>query len=54
MVEFFIRMESDIIKSETKVLNLNKGNFEGMRSELAKIDWQVILEGLTVDVQWKV
>ena len=25
-----------------------------MRHELAKIDWQVILKGLTVDVQWKV
>ena len=46
--------ESDKIKSETRVLNLNKGSFEGMRCELAKIDWQVILKGLTVDVRWKV
>ncbi|XP_055502086.1 uncharacterized protein LOC129703542 [Leucoraja erinacea] len=53
MVEFFIRMESDIINSETMVLNLKKGNFEGMRRELAKFDWQLILKGLTVDMQWK-
>ncbi|XP_055492783.1 uncharacterized protein LOC129697999 [Leucoraja erinacea] len=53
MVEFFIRMESDIVNSETMVLNLKKGNFEGMRRELAKIDWQLILKGLTVDMQWK-
>ena len=53
MVEFFIRMESDIVNSETRVLYLKKGNFEGMRRELAKIDWQSILKGLTVDTQWK-
>ncbi|XP_055521745.1 uncharacterized protein LOC129715880 [Leucoraja erinacea] len=53
MVEFFIRMESDIVNSETMVQNLKKGNFEGMRRELAKIDWQLILKGLTVDMQWK-
>ena len=52
-VEFFIRMESDIVNSETMVLNLNKGNFEGMRRELDKIDWQSILKGLMVDMQWK-
>ena len=53
MVEFFIKMESDIVNSETKVLNLKKGNFEGMRHELAKIDWQMILKGLMVDMQWQ-
>ena len=42
-------MESDIINSETGVLNFEKGNFEGMRRELAKIDWQLTLKGLTVD-----
>ncbi|XP_059824114.1 uncharacterized protein LOC132393193 [Hypanus sabinus] len=53
MVEFFIKMESNRVNSETKVLNLKKGNFEGMRCELAKIDWQMILKGLTVDMQWQ-
>ncbi|XP_059801424.1 uncharacterized protein LOC132378494 [Hypanus sabinus] len=53
MVEFFIKMESDIVNSETKVLNLKKGNFEGMRRKLAKIDWQMLLKGLTMDMQWQ-
>uniref|UniRef100_UPI00398EB4CB uncharacterized protein isoform X1 n=1 Tax=Pristiophorus japonicus TaxID=55135 RepID=UPI00398EB4CB len=53
MVEFFIKMESDTVNSETRVLNLRKGNFDGMRRELASIDWQMLLKGLTIDRQWQ-
>ena len=39
MVEFFIKMEGDTVKSETQVLNLRKANFDGMRRALARISW---------------
>uniref|UniRef100_UPI00398E5466 uncharacterized protein isoform X1 n=1 Tax=Pristiophorus japonicus TaxID=55135 RepID=UPI00398E5466 len=53
MVEFYIRMENETVNSETMVQNLKKGNFEDMRRELARIDWRMILKGLTVDGQWQ-
>ena len=53
MIEFFIKMESDTVKSESRVLNLRKTNFDGMRHALARISWQRIFEGLTVDRQWQ-
>ena len=28
-------MDSDVVDSETRVLNLSKGNYDGMRHELA-------------------
>eukprot|EP00061_Rhincodon_typus_P008160 g30536.t1 len=31
MVEYFIKMESEVVGLETRVLNLNKGNYENMR-----------------------
>eukprot|EP00061_Rhincodon_typus_P002435 g17564.t1 len=39
MIGFFIKLESEIVDSETSVLNHNKGNYEDMRHELALIDW---------------
>ena len=38
MVEFFVKVDSDVVDSETRVLNLNKGNYDGMRHELAIMD----------------
>eukprot|EP00061_Rhincodon_typus_P010178 g34263.t1 len=52
MIEFFIKMENEVVDSETRVLNLNKGNYEYMRCELAFIDWGDLLKGMTVDRQW--
>ena len=46
-------MESEVVDSETRVLNLNKGNYEDMRGELALIDWGELLKGMTVDRQWQ-
>ena len=37
MIEF-IKMECEVVDSETRVLNLNKGYYEDMRHELALID----------------
>ena len=46
-------MESEVLDSETRVLNLNKGNYEDMRRDLALIDWGELLKGMTVDRQWQ-
>ena len=46
-------MESEIVDSETRVLNLNKGNYEDIRRELCLIDWGELLIGMTVDGQWQ-
>ena len=40
MVEFKIQMEREKVKSSTNVLCLNKGDYNGMREELAKVDWE--------------
>ena len=50
MVEFFVKVDND---SETRVLNLSKGNYDGMRHELAMMDWETLLKGKTVDRQWQ-
>jgi len=31
IIEFFIKVESDVADTETRVLNLNKGNYDDMR-----------------------
>ena len=38
MIEFFVKVDNDDVDSETRVLNLNKGNYDGMRHELAMMD----------------
>ena len=52
MVEFFVKVDRDVIDSETRVLNLSKGNYDGMRHELAMMDWEILLKGKIVDRQW--
>ena len=49
MVEFKIGMESEKVKSNTTVLCLNKGDYDGMREELAKVDWDQRLHGEAVE-----
>lgn len=46
-------MESEVIDSETRVLNLNKGIYEDMRRELALKDWGELLKAMTVVGQWQ-
>ena len=38
VIEFQIKMEGEIVSSKTSVLCLNKGDYNGMRKELAKLD----------------
>ena len=44
MAEFFVKMDNHIVDSETRVLNLNKGNCDGLEN---------IMKGKTVDRQWQ-
>lgn len=30
-------------------MNLNKGNFVGMRAKLAMVDWETMIKGMTVN-----
>ena len=53
MVEFKIQMEREKVKSNTSVLCLNKGIDNGMRKELAKVDWEQKLYGGTIEEQWR-
>ena len=53
MVEFKIWMEREKVKSNTSVLCLNKGDYNGMREELAKVDWEQKLCGGTIEEQWR-
>ena len=53
MVEFKIQMEREKVKSNTSVLCLNKGDYKGMKEELAKIDWEQKLYSGTIEKQWK-
>uniref|UniRef100_UPI00398F88A5 uncharacterized protein n=1 Tax=Pristiophorus japonicus TaxID=55135 RepID=UPI00398F88A5 len=53
MVEFVIQSEDEEVVSETSVLCLNKGDYSGMRAELAKIDWKQRLNGGTIEEQWR-
>ena len=53
MVEFKIQMEREKVKSNTSVLCLNKGDYNGMREELAKADWEQKLYGGTIEEQWR-
>ena len=53
MAEFSIQFESEKLESETTVLHLKKGNYKGMRSELAGMDWERSLAKKTVDQQWQ-
>ena len=53
MVEFSLQFERRKVESDVKVLQLNKGNYRGMREELTKIDWEQSLVGKTVEQQWQ-
>ena len=53
MVEFKIQMEREKVKSSTNVLCLNKGDYNGMREELAKVDWKHKLYGGSIEEQWR-
>jgi len=53
MVEFFVKVDSDVIDSRTRFLNLSKVNYDGMRHGLAMMDWETLLTGKTVDRQWQ-
>ena len=51
MIEFFIKLESEVVGSETMVLNHNKGHYEDLRLELALIDWGELIKRMSVDRQ---
>ncbi|XP_072361026.1 uncharacterized protein [Scyliorhinus torazame] len=53
VVEFNLQFERKKVESDVKVLQLNKGNYRGMREELMKIDWEQSLVGKTVEQQWQ-
>ncbi|XP_055486669.1 uncharacterized protein LOC129693972 [Leucoraja erinacea] len=53
MISFNLQFEKEKVKSEVAVMKLNKGDYEGMREELAKIDWKGILAGMMVEQQWQ-
>jgi len=53
MVEFFVKVDGDVVDSETRILNLSQGNYDGLRHELAMMDWETLLKGKTVDRQWQ-
>ncbi|XP_059843783.1 uncharacterized protein LOC132403935 [Hypanus sabinus] len=52
MVEFHIQLEDERVGSQTSVLSLNKGDYDGMRAELLKMDWENKLKGRSVLDQW--
>ncbi|XP_078410452.1 uncharacterized protein LOC144687812 [Cetorhinus maximus] len=53
MIEFTLQFERKKLESDVMVLQLNKGNYRGMREELARIDWEMSLAGKTVEQQWQ-
>eukprot|EP00061_Rhincodon_typus_P007103 g28441.t1 len=53
MIEFTLQFEREKIESEVMVLQLNKGNYRGMREELDRIDREKSLAGKTVEQQWQ-
>lgn len=52
MVEFHIQIEGEQVETQARVLSLNKGDYEGMRTELIKVDWDSRLKNKTVHEQW--
>ena len=41
-------MESEVVDWETRVLNLNPGNSEDLRHEVALIGWEELLNAMTL------
>ncbi|XP_059816060.1 uncharacterized protein LOC132387717 isoform X4 [Hypanus sabinus] len=53
MICFYLQFEKDKGSSEVSVLQLNRGNYEAMREELAKVDWTDIPAEKSVEQQWQ-
>eukprot|EP00061_Rhincodon_typus_P002086 g16573.t1 len=53
MIEFTLQFEREKIGSEVMVLQLNKGDYRGMREELGRINWERSPAGKTVEQQWQ-
>jgi len=51
MVELRIQMEREKVKSSTNVLCLTKGDYNWMREELGKVDWEQKLYGGSIEEQ---
>ena len=54
MVEFLVQMEEEKVGSRTRVLCLNRGEYDRMREELANVDWGSALEGESAEEQWRI
>ncbi|XP_072107366.1 uncharacterized protein [Mobula birostris] len=52
MIEFTVKLEKEKPKSDVSVFQWSKGNYSGMREELAKVDWKETLAGRTAEQQW--
>lgn len=50
--KFNLQFEREKIKWDVSVILLSKGNYRGMREELAKIHWKGIVVEMTVEQQW--
>eukprot|EP00061_Rhincodon_typus_P002825 g18562.t1 len=53
MIEFTLQFEREKTESEVTVLQLNKGDYRGMKEELSRIDWKRSRAGKTVEQQWR-
>eukprot|EP00061_Rhincodon_typus_P013795 g40388.t1 len=53
MIEFILQFERKKIESEVMVLQLNKGNYRGMKEELGRTDWERNLAGKTMEQYWQ-
>jgi len=53
MIESGLQFEREKVEADVMVLQLNKGNYRGMREELVRIDWEQSRAGKTVKQQWQ-
>ncbi|XP_072885546.1 uncharacterized protein [Hemitrygon akajei] len=52
MIELTVKFEKEKPKSDVSVFQWSKGNYSGMREELAKVDWKGTLAGRMAEQQW--
>jgi len=49
MIELGLQFERENVESDVMVLQLNKGDYRGMREEVIRIDWEQRLAGKTME-----
>lgn len=53
-IRFKMIMDRDRAGPRVKMLNWGKANFEGMRQELAQVDWSRLFDGKKTSGKWDV